>query len=162
MLEQNTGEIVLDRTFDAPRDIVWKAWTTPEAMKLWWGPKDFTAPYIAIDLRVGGQYLCCMRSLDGQNFWSTGVYKEIVPMERLVCTDSFSDAEGNVVPATYYGMSADFPMTLEVTITFEDTDEGRTLMTLHHVGVPEGEMAQQCRLGWDQSFDKLSEALKQL
>lgn len=161
MLEQNQNEIIIDRTFDAPRDILWKAWTTPQAMMLWWGPKDFSAPVIKMDLRVGGKYLYCMRSLEGQDFWSTGVYEEIVPMERIVCTDSFADAAGNIVPASHYGMIGEFPLTLEVTITFADAEDGRTLMTLRHVGIPESESAM-CRLGWDQSFDKLAESLRQL
>jgi uncharacterized protein YndB with AHSA1/START domain len=50
-----------------------------------------------------------MRSPEGQDFWSTGVYREIVPMERLVCTDSFADKKGNVVPAVHYGMQGEFP-----------------------------------------------------
>lgn len=92
-------EIVITRVFDAPRDILWKAWTDPEQVMRWWGPEHFTSPSCKIDLRVGGSYLFCMRSPEGQDFWSTGIYREIVEPERIVCTDSFADAEGNVVPA---------------------------------------------------------------
>ncbi len=65
----------------------------------WWGPKGFTSPACRIDLRVGGKYLFCTRSPDGRDFWSTGVYREILEPERIVCTDSFADEEGNVVSA---------------------------------------------------------------
>src|SRR5215207_6016964 len=117
--------LVITRFFNAPRELIWKAWTDPDHFKHWWGPKHFTAPFCKMDFHVGGKYLYCMRSPEGQDYWSTGVYKEIVPKERIVFTDSFADAEGNVVPATDYGMSLDFPLEMLVTVTFEDFD-GKT------------------------------------
>ena len=152
-------ELVITRVFDAPRELVWKAWAEPEHLKMWWGPKTFTAPMIKNDFRVGGSYLYCMRSPEGQDFWSTGVYREIVPMERLVCTDSFSDAEGNVVPASQYGLPGDWPSELLVTVTFEIVD-GKTKITLRQVGIPAGEMSDMTAAGWNGSFDKLAESLK--
>ena len=152
-------ELVIRRIFDAPRELVWKAWTEPEYFKLWWGPKDFTCPFCEMDLRVGGKYLNCMRSPDGRDYWTTGVYKEIVPFERIVYTDSFADAEGNIVPATHYGMSPDFPLETLVTVTFEE-DHGKTKMTLTHAGMPAGETSEQAEAGWSESFDKLAESLK--
>jgi uncharacterized protein YndB with AHSA1/START domain len=127
-------ELVITRIFDAPREKVWKAWTEPERVKRWWGPKNFTAPFSKIDFCVGESFLFCMRSPEGQDFWSTGIYREIVEPERIVCTDSFADEKGNVVPATYYGMSPDFPLELQVTLTFEEHD-GKTKMTLRHAGI---------------------------
>lgn len=153
-----THELIITRTFEASRERVWQAWTEPERAMRWWGPKGFAAPSCAIDLRIGGRYLNCMRSPEGQDFWSTGVYREIVAPERLVCTDSFADSEGNVVPASYYGMSDDFPLELLVTVSFEDID-GKTGMTLRHEGLPKG-MIDECREGWNQSFDKLAASLK--
>ena len=81
---KNKNALTITRIFDAPRDLVWKAWTDPEYYKKWWGPTYFTAPISKIDLRVGGKYLSCMRGPDGKDYWSTGVYREIVPLERLV------------------------------------------------------------------------------
>lgn len=109
---KNKKESAITRVFDAPREKAWKAWTDPEGVKKRWGPKNFTAPHISIDLRVGGAYLYCMRSPDGKDYWSTGVYREIVPLERLVLTDSFADEKGNVVPASHYGMPGDWPLEL--------------------------------------------------
>ncbi|KAF0220164.1 MAG: Activator of Hsp90 ATPase 1 family [Geobacteraceae bacterium] len=151
-------ELVITRMFDAPRELVWKAWTVPERLMRWWGPKDFTAPFCRIDLRVGGAYLSCMRSPEGQDYWSTGVYREIVEPSLLVCTDSFADEKGNVVPASQYGMSGEWPLELLVTVTFEE-QEGKTTLTLRHVGIPAGEMREQCEAGWNESFDKLAESL---
>ena len=152
-------ELNIIRTFDAPLKQVWKAWTDAESAKRWWGPKNFTAPFIKMDFRVGGKYHSCMRSPEGKDFWSTGIYKEIVPMERIVCTDSFADEKGNVVPASFYGMTGDFPMELEVTVTFKE-QKGKTIMELQHLGIPEGEMLELTKAGWSESFDKLAESIK--
>ncbi|HEY8766111.1 MAG TPA: SRPBCC domain-containing protein [Dehalococcoidia bacterium] len=148
--------LVITRVFDAPRETVFKAWSDPERVKRWWGPKDFTTPVCKIDFRVGGRFLNCMRSPDGKDFWSTGVYREIVEPERIVCTDSFADAEGNVVPASHYGMVGEFPIEMLVTVTFED-QEGKTKMTLRHAGMPAGENRDGANQGWNESFDKLAE-----
>jgi len=126
--------LVIDRVFDAPRELVWKAWTDPEMAKRWWGPRGFMAPAAEIDLRVGGKYLFAMQSPEfnnGEPIWSTGVYREIVPYERLVCTDSFADEKGNVVPATHYGMTEDFPLEMLVTVELEEI-AGKTKLTLRH------------------------------
>ena len=157
--ERGKQEIVITRIFDAPRELVWKAWTDPKHFQRWWGPKDYTCPFCQMDLRVGGKYLNCMRSPEGQEYWSTGVYREIIPMERIVFTDCFADEQGNVVPATHYGMSADFPLEMLVTVIFEDSGS-KTKVTLKHVDLPIGEMTEQTGAGWNESFDKLAESLK--
>ena len=151
-------ELTVKRVFGAPRERVWQAWTEPEQIMHWWGPNGFTSPACRIDLRVGGAYLFCMRSPEGHDVWSTGTYREIVPLERLVCTDSFADEKGNVVPASHYGIDEDFPLELSVTVTFEDGN-GKTRMTLRHAGFPPGPVADMTAAGWNESFDKLAEAL---
>ena len=156
---KNTEELVITRIFDAPRELVWKAWKDPELMKRWWGPKNFTAPVIKIDFRVGGKYLYCMRSPEGQDFWSTGVYREIVEPERIVYIDSFADENGTKVPPSHYGISGDWPAEFLVTVTFEE-HEGKTKMTLSHAGIPAGQMSDMAQAGWNESFDKLAQSLK--
>jgi uncharacterized protein YndB with AHSA1/START domain len=155
---RQANELLITRVFDAPLDQVWKAWTEPEQIKKWWGPANFTAPTIENDFRVGGKYLYLMRSPDGQDVWSTGVYREIVPMERIVATDSFADEKGNVVPATHYGMDEDFPLEMEVTATFEEHD-GKTTLTVRHAGLPAGETSELAEAGWNESLDKLAKAI---
>jgi uncharacterized protein YndB with AHSA1/START domain len=157
--ERGKRDIIITRIFDAPRELVWKAWTDPKHFKSWWGPKDYTCPFCEMDLRVGGKYLNCMRSPNGKDYWTTGIYKEIIPFERIVYTDSFSDPQGNVVPATYYGMGPDFPLEALVTVTLEDL-EGKTKMTLTHTDLPAGEVIEQTGEGWSESFDKLAESLR--
>ena len=156
---QDGTELTITRVFDAPRERVWQAWTEPEQVMRWWGPEGYTSPSCRIDLRVGGAYLFCMRSPEGRDYWSTGTYSEIVPLERLVCTDSFADAKGNVVPASYYGMEEDFPLELQVTVTLEDQGS-TTAMTLRHAGFPPGPLVEMTSAGWNQSFDKLAEAFR--
>ena len=151
-------ELVIERVFDAPRELVWRAWTEPEQVMRWWGPNGFTCTHCEIDLRMGGKFLNCMRSSEGQDIWSTGVYREIVPLERIVCTDSFADEKGEVVPATHYGMPDDISLEMLVTVIFEDVG-GKTRMTLRHEGLPAGEMSDGANTGWNESFDKLAEVL---
>jgi uncharacterized protein YndB with AHSA1/START domain len=150
--------LVITRVFDAPRELVWKTWTEPERVKRWWGPKIFTTPVVKIDLRVGGKNVYCMRGPDGKDYWSTGVYREIVPLERIVTTDSFADKDGNVVPASYYGMSAEFPLQMLVTVTFEEY-ESKTRLTLRHDGIPAGTDRDLAQGGWSESLDKLAALL---
>lgn len=149
-------ELIITRFLDAPREFVWKAWTEPDRFMHWWGPREFTTSVSEMDFRVGGEYLTCMRSPDGQDYWSKGVYREIVEPERIVFTDSFSDEDGETVPASYYGMSGDWPMELLVTVTFEEY-EGKTKLTLRHAGIPAGENRDMAAEGWNESFDKLAE-----
>jgi uncharacterized protein YndB with AHSA1/START domain len=100
-----------------------------------------------------------MRSPDGQDFWSTGFYREIAPYDRLVYTDSFADEQGNIVPASHYGMQDDMPLEMLVTVILTEQG-GKTVMTLTHSGVPAGEMGDNTREGWSQSFDKLAAAVE--
>lgn len=151
-------KLIITREFDASLEHVWKAWTIPEMCMKWWGPKNFTCPTCKIDFKVGGKYLYCMRSPEGKDFWGTGTYKEIIPMKRIVYTDSFADENGNVVPATYYGMEV-LPLELKVTVTFEEY-KTKTKMTLTHIGIPAGTMFDMTKTGWNESFDKLAEILK--
>jgi uncharacterized protein YndB with AHSA1/START domain/predicted enzyme related to lactoylglutathione lyase len=150
-------EILITRDLAAPRGEVFKAWTEPERLKRWWGPSGFTTPVATIDLRVGGVFHTCMRSPDGQDYWSRGVYREIVVPERLVTTDSFADAEGNVVEPTQYGMSATWPREALITLTFEERG-GKTAFTLRHTvaGAAPAEVVM-CRQGWNESLDRLAD-----
>lgn len=154
-------DLIITRIFNAPRELVWKAWTKPESIKCWWGPKDFTSPIYKIDFHVGGEYLGSMRSPEGQDFWSKGVFHEIIEPERLVMTDSFADKEGNTVPASYYGMSGNWPLEMLVTVMLEEC-EGKTKLTLKHSGSKSisAEDRNNMHQGWNESFDKLAECLK--
>ncbi len=141
------GQIEISRTFEAPLELLWKAWTESEHFMKWYGPKGFTTPTCEIDLRVGGRHLWSMLSPDGRQMYFTGIYNEIVPMERLVFSDSMSDAKGNVIE-----MAEGRPGTMDVTVTFAHAD-GKTMVSVSHVG------AEQAGMGWEQAFDKLTTVL---
>jgi uncharacterized protein YndB with AHSA1/START domain len=163
MTSAEVRSITITRVFNAPIARVWTTWTTPEQMKQWWGPANFTAPVINIDFRVGGTYLYCMHGAPGpdmpaQDFWSGGTYLEIVPMQKIVASDHFADAKGNVVSPKDFGMPGDWPAEMIVTTTFEDLGNGQTKLILHHTGHPI-EMEEMASMGWNQSLDKFATAL---
>jgi len=104
--------------FDAPRDLVFKAWTDPEQLKRWYAPKGCTMHFSQIDLRQGGTFHSCIRSPDGHDCWRKGVYREIVPPERIVYTLAIADEKGSLVEPADVGMDPDWPGEASVTVTF--------------------------------------------
>jgi uncharacterized protein YndB with AHSA1/START domain len=121
--------MTITRIFDAPRELVWKAWTDPEYVKQWWGPKGFTAPFCQMDFRVGGRSLYCMRAPDGQEFWNGVEYFEIVPCEKIVSLMYFSDPQGNRVEAAELGLDHEAIENARDIVLFEDLGDGRTKLT---------------------------------
>lgn len=155
------GVLVISRVVHAPRALVYRAWTDPEIVKRWWGPHGYTTPVCRIDLRPGGRYQTCMRSPDGRDFWGQGVFREIVESERLVFTDSFTDENGNVVGAEYYGMSPTWPREAQVLVTFADQGNSTELTVLYGglKDVPEADR-EGARQGWTESLEKFAEILE--
>jgi uncharacterized protein YndB with AHSA1/START domain len=144
--------VIIERVFNATRELIWKMWTDPEHFKKWYGPQGFTVPIAEMDLRVGGMRLICMASPDGSmKMWTVGEYKEILPNERLVYTESPADENGNVVSPSAMGMPDGTPATTEIIVVLEDLG-GPTKMVMTHAGVPADSGAGG---GWSQAFDKL-------
>ena len=155
--------VTVTHIFDASRESVWKMWTDPLLFGLWWGPKNFTAPSVTMDVSVGGAFLWCMHGRQGpgqepKDFWNVGTYQEVVPMDRLAYVCSFSDAAGNVISPAEYGMPG-MAAECRVTVTFADA-EGNTKIVLTHEGLPDGALAEACQMGWLQSFEKIDALLK--
>jgi len=148
-------QLKVSRTFDAPLETLWKAWTEPEQFMKWYGPKGFTAPTCEIDLREGGSHLWSMQTSDGRKMYFTGKFTEVKPMERLVYTDGMSDDKGNMMSAEMMGMPAGTPVSMDVTVTFAHAD-GKTTVTVSHMSQGEGDGAA---MGWEQAFDKLEAVL---
>lgn len=119
-------DFVISRTFDAPRDRVWKALTEVEGMKQWFSPKGFTVKSATMDLRPGGRYHYCLQSSEGPEIWGKAVYREVAAPERLVWVNSFSDAEGST---TRHPMAPTWPLELLTTITLAE-NRGRTTMVV--------------------------------
>ena len=141
-------EIQLTRTFDAPRELVWKAMTEARLVEQWWGPRRYTAHVDKLDLRVGGAWRYLNRGADGQEFWFNGVFREIVPPERLVWTFEFEGFPGHVSVETMTLEEHDGKTTLTATAVF-DTVEDRDGMI--QSGMEEGAA---------ESYDRLEELLR--
>ena len=156
-------EFVISRVFDAPRELVWKAFTDPEHMKHWWGPKGFTARVAKMDFRPGGSYHYCLRSPDGKDMWGKFVYCEIVAPERMVFINSFSDEHGGL---TRHPMSPSWPLEMLSTFTFEEQD-GKTTLTIKWIPYNATEEERKTfdgarggmTQGWTGTLDQLAEYL---
>jgi uncharacterized protein YndB with AHSA1/START domain len=144
-------ELVLERIIDAPREKVFKAWTDPEMMKQWFVPKPWTTSRIETDVRPGGASLVVMRSPEGQEFPNRGVYLEVVPNERLVFTDAFTEAwEPSEKPF------------MTVVLTFEDLGGGRTKYTAVCKHRNDADLATHEQMGFHQGWATVAEQLAAL
>ncbi len=151
-----TNSVVIERTLDAPVDLVWRMWADPEHFAGWYGPGGASIPVAKMDVRVGGTRLICMemQTPNGpMQMWFTGEYREIVVNERLVYTEAMSDSEGNVLPPEQTGMPEGHPAITEVIVELEDLG-GSTRMTMTHIGIP---AESPGAMGWNMAFDKLAD-----
>jgi uncharacterized protein YndB with AHSA1/START domain len=144
--ESAERELVIMRVFDAPRPLVFKAWTEPEHLVHWWGPQGFTLPACTMDFQPGGSYRFCMRSPEGTDHWLQGVYREIVEPEQLVFTYAWEDAEGKPGHETL------------VTVTFTE-HSGKTKLTLRHAVFASVTARNDHQNGWAACLDRLVEYL---
>ena len=147
--------IVIERVFDAPRELVWKAWTESEHLAQWWGPKGFTTRVEENDLRVGGRTRYVMIGPDGNEYPGEGVVKEIVLYERIVTTDEFGDEHPGFT-------NEELPHGIILTVLFEDLgDQTRVTLNIAHTSVEERRKHEKMGVvaGWNSSLDCLAEHL---
>ena len=157
-------DFVISRVFDAPRELVWKAFTDPERMQHWWGPKGFKVIASKMDLRPGGTYHYGMKAPDGSAMWGKFVYREIAAPERMVFINSFSDEAGGV---TRHPMSPNWPLEMLTMFTFEEQPGGKTKFTTRWSTYEATEEEQKTfdsahdgmRQGWTGTLDQLAEYL---
>ena len=166
-MSQTTGsvkkrDLVIVRIFDAPIELVWRAWTDPEQVMRWWGPKGFTSPFCKIDFREGGKFLFCMRApkefQGGQDFYTAGVYKKIVPMKLIEFSQGLADMDGNRIDPTTMGMPADFPKEIPSALAFKRVGN-KTELTATEYGWTEGQLRDLSESGLNECLDKLAEVL---
>jgi uncharacterized protein YndB with AHSA1/START domain len=148
-------DVLVTRVFDVPVELVWEAWTQPEHVMRWWGPKYFTSPRCKMDFREGGVSLVCMRSPDGQDFYNTWTYQKIVPLQRIEFIQNLSDQDGQPVDPVSLGLRADFPKDVRTVITFKDLGE-RTELSVAEYGFPDSQMFEFAELGMHQTLDKMA------
>jgi uncharacterized protein (TIGR02246 family) len=160
------NEIIITRVFAAPLDLVWQVWTQPEHIARWWGPRGFTTTVTAMDFREGGKWRYVMRGPDGAEYPVHGVFREIVPLARIVTSDEFD--EGWPPPRPI-----DLPHGIVVTALFEDASEQsngcvggsphKTLLTLRivHETVEDKKKHEAMGVvgGWQSSFDCMDDHL---
>ena len=155
--------IVVTRVIAAPAELVWKAWTEPERIMQWWGPRNYISPSCEIDFREGGKYVFCMRAPQDQggfDHYTTGTYQKIVPMERIEFTSSISDKDGNRMDSGQLGTPPDFPEEIRTVATFKELLEGITELTITEHDWCMGQMAVFALIGLHQSIDKLAAAVQ--
>jgi uncharacterized protein YndB with AHSA1/START domain len=151
-------DVVVSRTFKAPVEQVWKAWTDPELVKRWWGPAGFTAPFARIDFREGGASLVCMRApqqVGGQDFYSTWAYRKIVPLERIEYIHNLADKDGSKVDPARLGMPPDFPQDMRHVVSFKSHGD-ETEIAVTEFGWPPGQMRNLAEMGLGQCLDKMA------
>ncbi len=148
-----TEDVVLDRTFEAPPDLVWRMWTEPDHFREWYGPSGAEIPEATMDVRVGGLRRIEMNANGGAiRMWFIGEYVEVEETRRLVYTESMADEQGNLLSPAEMGMPGDQPTTTKVTLELEDLG-GRTRLVLTHAGIPAGSPGAA---GWTMALNKLA------
>jgi uncharacterized protein YndB with AHSA1/START domain len=142
--------LVITRTFNLPRDIVFRAWLDPDAVRRWWGPRGFTCPVCEIDARPGGEMKIVMRGPDGADYPMRGVFREIQAPARITFSNSAIDSDGNTL---IEGVT---------TATFEERG-GATVMTLQTgaraVAAGTSAMLDGMESGWTETIDRLVDFL---
>jgi uncharacterized protein YndB with AHSA1/START domain len=162
MVSKVEGQVLtLERVFDAPRELVFKAFSEAEHLKHWWGPRGWELTVCNIDFRPGGVWHYCMKCIDkeqgdyyGYESWGKGVYKEIVEAEKIDYTDYFSDAEGN---------ESDSMPSTDVSMLFEEY-EGKTKLVSKSRYISAEALQSVLDMGMEQgiteTWDRLAEHLQ--
>ncbi len=133
--------LTITRIFDAPRSLVFNAWTEPRHLTRWFAPNNFTVPECEMDFRAGGFFRVCMRGF-GRDHWMNGVFREIVKPERIVWTGLLDNDTNEVV----------------TTVKFADLG-GKTRLTVHQTFSIETDSTRGARQGWTETLQHLAEYL---
>jgi uncharacterized protein YndB with AHSA1/START domain len=142
----------LTRIFDAPRELLWLAWSRPDMRVAWLGPVEWPAVSCENDLRVGGAWRTCLRSATSDDaLWQGGVYREVIEPERMVFTFKWDSSDHEDGP----------PVDTLVTIDFTALPDGRTRMDFRHEGLKSEESLAGHRHGWTSTFDRLDQWIEQ-
>lgn len=160
--------IVLTRDLDAPRDLVWKAWTESERFARWFGPRGFELPVCEIDARAGGGIRFCHAGPDGFRVWVQGTFHEVNPEEGLVFSGTFTDEAGKPIP---HPMIPDWPIeaVIVTTVSLETIDESRTRQTVRQEITPASLASHPAVVierkgaaeGWAETLERLEEMLRE-
>lgn len=150
-------EINICRVFNAPLELVWKAFTDPELVMRWWGPDKFTSPSAKIDFHEGKSSVVCMRApkeFGGQDWYNVWTYKKIIPLERIEYIQNLSDENGNIVDPIKLGMPADFPKDTETIVTFKKLGADKAELTFKEIA-DFGQMFHPAKKGLEECLEKM-------
>jgi uncharacterized protein YndB with AHSA1/START domain len=156
-------EFTFARTFDAPRELVWRAWTDAEALAQWWGPKNASIRVLKLEFRPGGMFHYTMSFQPGHEMYGRFIYREIVAPERIVFVISFSDPAGGITRAPFPQLKDKWPLEVLNVVTFTEQG-GKTTIALrgHPINATEDERkmyaanADSMRQGFGGTFDQLA------
>ncbi|MGD0483601.1 MAG: SRPBCC domain-containing protein [Gemmatimonadales bacterium] len=138
-------EVVIVRVYDAPRRLVFAAWSRAEHLIRWWGPNGFSVPACTVDFRPGGGFDLCMRGPDGHDYWMRGAFREIVAPERIVFTSIIDEAAKQEIVTT---------------VTFAEAG-GRTTLTVRQTVPVNPMMVRGQKRGWTESLERLAARVAQ-
>lgn len=152
---QGGYELVISRVFDATREKVWAAWTVPEEVTQWWGPWGFSTSARELDLRAGGRWRYVMRGSDGTEYPVQGVFREVVPIDRIVTSDEIGTGQENVD-------DPERPGPVMITCAFDDLgSQTRLTLRISHETAEDRRKHEAMGVvdGWNSSLDCLAEYL---
>ena len=143
-------ELTIERVFDAPPELVFDCWASADHMSKWSGPAGFTVPHMEIDFRVGGKYRACLRSPEGHEMWVSGTYREIDRPNSFVLALAWEGDDGALGSETV------------MTVSFAETSDGKTMLTLRQAGFDSTEARDGNEGGWNETLDGLVHYLAEL
>lgn len=163
-MTHNNNEFKITRTFDVPRELMWKAWTESKMFGQWFGPTGFKSMVKTMDLKPGGILHSCLKSPDGAEMWAKFVYREVTPPLRLVWEHSFSNKDAGI---TRHPGHESWPLKMVTTVVFDDIGN-KTKITLTWVTLEASESEQKTfnesmdgmTQGWTGTFNQLDDFFK--
>ena len=158
-METDSHDVIVTRRFDAPQELIWRAWSDPDQVMRWWGPQGFTSPLCRMDFREGGTTLVCMRSDQGWEVYNTWTYSSIEPMERIEFVQRFADSDGNPVAPADLGMPPAIPEVRHV-VSITPLDGTTTELIVHEFGYPDPQTAAVSRAGMEECLDKMTRSVE--
>jgi uncharacterized protein YndB with AHSA1/START domain len=158
-MNSDKKELLISHLFDAPRKVVFKAWTDPEQLKHWYAPDGCTIEFKSIDARTGGSFHYCILDPVHGPCWIIGTYIEIVTNEKLVFTMIMSNEAGDAVSSVANGKVEDWPERHVATVTFESIGQ-RTKMVIHQTVSEEKAKETGAYQSWIKMFNKLNQLVK--
>ena len=152
-------ELFITHLFDAPREIVFRAWTDPEQLKHWYAPDGCNVEFKFIDTKQGGSFHSCIHDPVHGDCWIKGTYLEVSAPQKLVFSMALSDEEGNFMSSAMAGKSDEWPEHQITTVTFEPIGE-QTKVSIHQTVLEEEAKKTGAYQSWIKMFNKLNLLLK--